>query len=44
MAKTQVRLEKDVAVLAKKSAQTNSRSLVKEVNHILRDVLNKDAK
>lgn len=33
----QIRLEKDVAVLTKKSADKNSRSLPKEVNHILRE-------
>jgi hypothetical protein len=39
MAKAQVRLEKDVAVLVKKSAKQNSRSVPKEVNHLLREVL-----
>jgi hypothetical protein len=40
MAKAQIRLENDVASLAKKSAKDNSRSLVKEVNHLLRELLN----
>lgn len=44
MAKPQIRLDRDVAILVQKSAQANSRSLPKEVNHILREVLKRASK
>lgn len=44
MAKYQVRLERDVAELVKRSAKDNSRSFPKEVNHLLRELLKKQSK
>lgn len=39
MSKLQVRLDKDVESLVKKSAKDNSRTVPREVNHLLREVL-----
>ncbi len=36
MEKAQIRLEKDVTALVKKASEANSRSIPKEVNHVLR--------